>query len=62
MKSKLKHTRIFCKNFKFIPLIKRKLQSFFKYIKLDVCGRPLIANPVTIYHVDSNLPVNATTC
>jgi len=32
---------------KFKPLIKNKLQSFNKFIELDVCGRPLFANPVT---------------
>jgi len=40
---------MFCEKFKFVSLIKRKVQSF-KCIKSDVCGRPFFANPVSSHN------------
>ena len=38
------------KNFRFICYLNTTLWSS-KFIKLDVCGRPFLANPVTYVHV-----------
>ena len=44
--SEYQHRSIDVENFSFVCALKPKLQSS-KFIELDVCGRPLFANPVT---------------
>jgi len=44
-------------NFRFVCVLKLKLQSF-KFIELDVCGRPLFVNPVTYVILAGDLNID----